>query len=140
MLLNLQVADDVVHAGSSTSTGTGLVGGVAGEVFPILLQANDAREPEEQRITITSASALSGTFKLKFMGASTGPIPVTATDVVLKAALDALPTIGNVQVVRSAVGSALDRFVWNVKWAGSPPGASVCVSACAARWIVGARG
>jgi len=48
------VEDDVAHAGSSTSTGTGLVGGVAGEVFPITLQVNDAREPEEQRVVIAS--------------------------------------------------------------------------------------
>ena len=116
----LAVDDGVVHAPSSTSTGQGLVSGVAGNNFTFTIQAKDTRKYEQQTIMtqaavvssveeqqkITCSSGASGTFDIGFRGVS---VTVAATDSAtqLRDKLQTLSTIGSVTVAYDGSDSQL---------------------------------
>jgi len=128
------VDDGVVHPVTSTSTGPGLVGGVAGTAYKFTVQAKDVRAYEEQAIkpnatvvdavfaeqTVTLTSAAAGQ-SLTFRGSS-GSASVASGDdfTAVKAALEAIYTVGTggVEIVEE-VGTVQVGTAFTVRFIGA---------------------
>ena len=111
--------DGDVHPETSTATGSGLTGGVAGDPFLFVVQAKDTRAYEEQSI-VTDAIRIAtvhevqmfecpggtGNWALSLAGEPTSTLTSTSSVAAIKAALEALPTVpGTVTVSFSEVAT-----------------------------------
>jgi hypothetical protein len=105
----MTVAVGAVHPASSTASGPGLSGGVAGTPFKFTVQAKDTRRMEIQTVSTSAVvvdvveeqqsftcNGVDGdSFKLTFRGAQTGAIAGSATGADIKTELDGLATIAS---------------------------------------------
>ena len=67
---------------------------------------------EVQQVHLSATSAVDGTFRLSFRGQSTGALPYDATEERVQLALEALQTVGRVQVART--GPVSNGYMWEV--------------------------
>merc|ERR1711871_589229 len=107
---SILVDDGQVHPATSTSTGQGLVSGIAGDNFNFTVQAKDIRAmeiqtistiavsvtdvPEVQKVTCTTSNP----FALTFRGMSTGNIAINADASTVQSSLQAITSISAVTV------------------------------------------
>lgn len=79
--------------------------------------------PEVQRVSTAASSPLHGAFKLEFRGYPTFPIPFNASAAEVEAALEAIPTVGDVVVTSwrhpdPGLAPGLVTRAWDVTFTG----------------------
>ncbi|POM58076.1 hypothetical protein PHPALM_37326 [Phytophthora palmivora] len=82
--------------------------------LPLLEAYPFAYEIQEIETLGGSPTPLEGTFTLSFLTETTAPIAYDASDVAMKLALQALPSVGSVDVTRTDKLDAGNRFSWQV--------------------------
>jgi hypothetical protein len=77
-------------------------------------------KPEVMVKTTRDGNELSGSFRLKYQGYSTGLIPFNAQPAEMKAHLEDITSIGEVEVTRSVANSITRGYHWTVTFVNGP--------------------